>query len=398
MGYSKGALISDRLSREEVVKAVEGEKDSLSKIIKAIHVFGPRNYTAISRITGIPAETVRYKIKTQLRNRGIRVYAHVDYGRIGLARYALRLRFSHEVEAYAPKILDKLAEVGYLYYYGRVIPRWEYVCNIALPPDLELKYRVFLDGLVDRRIIEWYSMSRLTSVRYLSMDTRFYDFDRGIWSIPFDSECYNYRDELEVSIEEDVCRDPRIDSIDLKMIAWSQVDAYLSPTDIAKRIMCEPKKALYHYKEHIVKQGIIKRYIVSAGWSQQDMRSIIIRFEGIEREDIDEARRVMERIPFTVRDTVSENPVAYTSYLVIPKQYMIPVIEYISERVSTTLKKCMEYELIDSKIHQSYTIPYEMYDDDDGWIFNVNDTLYIIEEYSKLMQSIEYSNTPLQYG
>jgi len=54
--------------------------------------------------------------------------------------------------------------------------------------------------------------------------------------------------------------------------------------------------------------------------------------------------------------------------------------------------------LIDSKIHQSYTIPYEMYDDDDGWIFNVNDTLYIIEEYSKLMQSIEYSNTPLQYG
>ncbi|MEM2740256.1 MAG: hypothetical protein QXQ29_05605 [Candidatus Bathyarchaeia archaeon] len=391
MGYGKGALLADRLSREEITKAVEGEKDSISKIIKAIHVFGPRNYTAISRITGIPVETVRYKINTQLRSKGVRIYAHIDYGKLGLARYALRLRFNPEIEAYASKMLDKLAEVGYLYYYGRTIPRWEYICNIALPPELELKYRVFLDRIVDEGIIERYSMRRMTSVRYMSMDTRLYDFEKSVWSIPLGSEYDICRDGFEVSIEEDVCIDPQIDSIDLKIIAWNQVDAYLTPTDIAKQIMCEPKKVLYHYKEHIVRQGIIKRYVVLAGWNQQDMRTVIVRFEDIDREAIDEARRIMEKIPFTIRDTITDHPITYTSYLIIPTQHMVPVIEYISERAAS-LRRGMEYEIIDPKIHQSYTVPYEMYDDDAGWIFHMNKALYVIEEeYTKLMQLAETS-------
>lgn len=386
MGYSKGALISDRLSREEVVKAVEGEKDSLYKIIKAIHVFGPRNYTAISRITGIPVETVRYKINTQLRSKGIKIHAHIDYGKLGLARYALRLKFNPEVEEHASKILDKLAEVGYLYYYGRMVPRWEYFCNIALPPGLELKYKLFLDKIVDEGIIEWYSMKRMNSVRYLSMDIRFYDFENNVWDVPLSGKYDIRRDKFEVSIEEDVLADPQIDSIDLKIIAWNQVDAYLSPTDIAKRIMCEPKKVLYHYKKHIIEQGIIKRFVVLAGWSQHNMRTVIIRFEDVGKEAVDEARSIMEKIPFTIMDGVMDNPITYISYLVVPIQHIVPIIEYISEKASL-LRRGLVCEVVDPRAYQSYSIPYEMYDDYNGWIFHIDNALRAVkEEYSRLAQ------------
>ncbi|MCS7113105.1 MAG: hypothetical protein RMJ00_00995 [Nitrososphaerota archaeon] len=384
MVYSKGALLRDPLSREKVVEAVEGEKDSLSKIIKAIHIFGPRNYTAIAGITGIPVETVRYKINTQLRNKGVKVYAHIDYGKLGLARYILRLRFNPEIELYASKILDKLAEVGYLYYYGRTIPKWEYICEVALPPGLELKYRIFLDKIMEDGIIERYSMERITSIRYLSMDVNFYDFERRVWNIPLDNGYDIDRDGFEISIEEDVCTDPWIDLIDLKIIAWNQVDAYLTPTDIAKRIMCEPKKVLYHYKEHVIKQGIIKRYIVLVGWNYQDMRTIIVEFKDVNRDMVDRVRSVMEKIPFVIRDTISEYPITYTSYMLIPTQYIVPILEYIAGRIAS-LRRNLEYEIIDAKKSQSYTIPYEMYDD--GWMFDLNKTLQIIkEEYSKLTE------------
>jgi len=401
MEYRKGTLLADTtISREEALKAIEKEKDSLSKIIKAMHVFGPRNYTAIARITGIPVETVRYKINTQLRNRGVRVYAHIDYGKLGLARYMLRLKFNPEIEEYASKILDKLAEVGYLYYYGRTIPRWEYVCELALPPELELKYNVFLDKIVKEGIIERYSLKRITSVRYVSMDAEFYDLERGVWNVELNSDYNIRRGGLEVSVEEDVCNNPRIDSIDLRIVAWSQVDAYLTPTDIAKRISCDPKKVLYHYKEHIIKQGIIKRYIVLLGCGlkagqDQNIRMMIVRFENISRDMVDEARRIMEKIPFMIRDSVSAYPVTYTSHLLVPTEHITPILEYISERAAS-LREKIGYDIINPKKSQSYSIPYEMYDDDIGWRFDLNKTLHAINEilYDKLAQPM---GNQLQY-
>jgi DNA-binding Lrp family transcriptional regulator len=400
MEYRKGVLLAGNpISREELVKAVEGERDSLSKIVKAMHIFGPRNYTAIARITGIPVETVRYKINTQLRNRGVRVYAHIDYGKLGLARYTLRLKFNPEIEEYASKILDKLAEVGYLYYYGRTIPRWEYVCELALPPELELKYKVFLGKMVEEGIVERYSLERITSVRYVSMDAEFYDLERGVWNVKLNSDYDIRRDGLEVSIEEDVCSNPRIDSIDLKIVAWSQADAYLTPTDIAKRISCDPKKVLYHYKEHIIKQGIIKRYIVLLGCglkAEQDPNMmVIVRFENISRDMVDEARRIMEKIPFMIRDTVSVHPVTYTSHLLIPTEHVTPILEYVSEKAAS-LRERIEYDIINPKKSRSYSIPYEMYDDYTGWRFDLNKTLHAVSEvaYSKLVQPMRVSGYP----
>ncbi|GEM_PF-941391 len=398
MEYRKGILLAETpISREEIVRAVEGERDSLSKIIKAMHIFGPRNYTAIARITGIPVETVRYKINTQLRNKGVRVYAHIDYGKLGLVRYILRLKFNPEIEEYASKILDKLAEVGYLYYYGRTIPRWEYVCELALPPELELKYKVFLGRIVEEGIVEHYSLERITSVRYISMDAEFYDLERGVWNVELNSDYDIRRDGLEISIEEDVCSNPRIDSIDLKIVAWSQVDAYLTPTDIAKRISCNPKKVLYHYKEHIIKQGIIKKYIVLLGCGlkaeqNQDMRMVIVRFENISRDMVDEARRIMEKIPFMIRDSVSVYPVTYTSHLLVPTEHIIPILEYVSEKAES-LRGKIGYDIINLKKSRSYSIPYEMYDDDIGWRFDLNKALHAINEivYDKLVQSMKVS-------
>ncbi len=157
--------------------------DEIGCIVEAIKRVGPRNCSLISRMTGIPTETVRYKIDEQLVRKGIIIRVSVDYNKLGLARNWLTLNFSDEYDELAPRILDALSKIGYLIYYGRVVPRRNYVSIAALPPKAKAEYRKFLNGLIDLSILTSYKMDELAWVRYLSMRPEYYDFSTRTWKI-----------------------------------------------------------------------------------------------------------------------------------------------------------------------------------------------------------------------
>ncbi|MFQ6076117.1 MAG: hypothetical protein ACE5Z5_08290, partial [Candidatus Bathyarchaeia archaeon] len=91
--------------------------DDFSLIVEAIKRVGPRNCSLISRLTGIPVETVRYKIRRQLIRKGIRVHLSVDYNKLCLLRNWITLDFNDEYSELAPSMLDVLSRIGYLTYY-----------------------------------------------------------------------------------------------------------------------------------------------------------------------------------------------------------------------------------------------------------------------------------------
>jgi len=51
-------------------------------------------------------ETVRYRIKHLLAKNGVKVQVHVDHGKLGLARYWLRLRFAGGFESLSVRFLE----------------------------------------------------------------------------------------------------------------------------------------------------------------------------------------------------------------------------------------------------------------------------------------------------
>lgn len=65
-----------------------------------------------------------------------------------------------------------------LEYYGRLMPKGDYVAWLGLPTSFEFNYRAMLDKLVNLNFIEDYSMHRVNWIRYLSMREDCYDFKR----------------------------------------------------------------------------------------------------------------------------------------------------------------------------------------------------------------------------
>jgi len=352
-----------------------GLDDRLSLLVRAIKVFGPRSYTALAKVTGLSVQDVRYKVRHQLLGKGLRVQIHVDHGRLGLARYRLRVRFADSFEDVSVKFLEQLASSCYLEYYGRLLPKGDYLVWLGLPPNLENCYRVFLDRLVEMGIFKRYDMSRVSWIRYLSMREDCYDFRGGVWRFSWDS--LPSRGVEDVSVEEDVVSKPKLDVTDLYITAWLQVDASMSIPEVAGRLGIRYRKTLYHFKEHVLKRGVLKRYILRwQGGLEGDhsLAYLLVYVKGLTEGRLEDVKSTFLRNPFTCFDTYEADRGLYTAYITVPVSQLQPCLSYIW-RSLPGVRSGISHEFIDPKCSRAFTIPVEPYREGEGWVFNVRELL-----------------------
>ena len=157
--------------------------ETIVKVIEAIKKVGPRNCSLISRMTGIPTETVRYKIKNQLIKKGISFRVNVNYARLGLIRTWATFKFNRKITNYAHLILNSMAENAYLIYYARSLLDESYVAMFAIPREFIMDYRKLLDKLVEIGILSSYEFDPLIQVDFVQFNPKYYDFNFRSWKI-----------------------------------------------------------------------------------------------------------------------------------------------------------------------------------------------------------------------
>jgi len=371
------------LSFNEQSKAELDEQ--LSLLARAIKVFGPRSYTTLARVTGLSIQDVRYKVKRQLLSRGLRVQIHVDHGKLGLARYWLRVRFANNVEDENVKLLEHFASSCYLEYYGRLLPKGDYLVCLGLPPNLEKRYRVFLDRLVEMGVFKRYELSRVSWIRYLSMREDCYDFRKEVWHFSWDNLPSRVVDD--VSVEEDVISKPKLDKLDLYITAWLQVDASMPIPEIAERLGIQYKKVLYHFREHVLKRGILKRYILRWQGLEGDysLAYLLVWVKGLTEAELEDVKTVFFRNPFTCFDTYETDRGLYTAYITVPISQLQPCLSYIWRNLPNIRSK-ISHGFIDTKCSRAFAIPVELYQEDEGWVFNVEKAL---KGVNRLLKSLK---------
>ncbi len=360
-----------KLGLEELAEAC----DQLSLLAEAVKVFGPRNYTALAKVTGLSVQSVRYKVRNQLLGRGLRVQVHVDHGKLGLARYRLMVRFANSHDDVNVKVLEQLASSGYLEYYGRLLPRGDYLAWLGLPPNFETRYRVFLDRLVEVGIFKRYSMSRVNWIRYFSMRVDCYDFKRGVWRFSWDG--LPNRKVEDVSVEEDVVSKPRLDQLDIHMAAWLQADALTPIPELAKRLCVPYKTCLYHFKKHVLEGGLLKRYILrwQGGFEgTHSLACLLVWVNGLSHDELEGVKTVFSKIPFTCFDAYEAERSRYIAYIIVPVAQLQQCLSYIWRNLPN-IRTRISHVLIDPGCSRGFAIPVELYRSELGWVFSVNETL-----------------------
>src|SRR3972149_3229466 len=96
--------------------------DELTRLIEVVARLGPRNVPDIAHELSIPIETARHRLKKQLLQRGIRIHASIDFGKLDLERSWAFLDFEEGYRGQESKIARALADVAYLTYFARTMP------------------------------------------------------------------------------------------------------------------------------------------------------------------------------------------------------------------------------------------------------------------------------------
>ena len=349
----------------------DSRRDPTQRVVEAIMRVGPRNAALLSRLTGVPTETVRYKIKKQLKEMGFRIHADVDYERLGLRRHWATFGFPPEYSELAPQILNALSEIGYLIYYARIIPQGHYVVLFALPEGSTEKYREFLRHLVDLRVLRTFSLEELAWMRHLSMNPKYFDFSSGKWELDWT------RVELEKVILEQAQKTyerAEIDKDDLLLIKELQKDCTQSVIDIARKVKIHPKTLRYHYHAHLEHRRLIAGHIVRWMKDVESTRAHTIlnarvSFTGLTQAEILSARSIALRIPFVWAEDFLRNG-TYIATFCIPVEEYANAFNYLSRKTLGYGHK-LELSIIAPGDACLFTVPYQMFEEE--WILDIED-------------------------
>ena len=350
------------MSRARSVQAIKDEAPDLeARIITAIGKAGPRNVAQISRMTGAHQETIRYKIKKRFGRLGFRFHAEVDYAKLGLHLHWASLSFSKTYNSMAPQILRALNQVGYLVYYGKVVPQGDYATLFALPNDTTDQYTGFLSGLCDKGVLSNFTLDELLVRRHKTMDPTFFNFRSGRWEIEWPKVAATKPASLALSKTPSAVD---FDYYDLLVIKELQKDALQHLTGIARKLKIHQKTLEYHYRTHVQKLKLVPWY--RTRWTQDITKrqihstaTIRTTFRNLTKSEFTDVQGAVSKIPFLWSEDLLRDG-TYIAMMYVPLTEMISMANYINA-AAPSLASRVEVGFINVSDASSFTIPYNLY-------------------------------------
>lgn len=359
------------MSRAKAIQTSRDETPDLeAKIITAIGQAGPRNVAQISRMTGAHQETIRYKIKKRFGRLGFKFHAEVDFGKLGLSLHWASLNFAKSYYDRAPQVLRAMNDVGYLTYFGKLVPQGTYVALFALPEGTTDQHRGFLYDLVAKGVLGGFDLDPVAVSRHKAMDPKFFNFKSGRWEVEWDRVAAQPAITLP---SEPKPKAADFDPYDLLVIKELQKDSLQHLTGIARKLKLHQKTLEYHYRTHVQKWKLVPSYRIR--WAQDIAKRPVhstaitrLVFRGLGGQDVKAAQAAVSKIPFLWVEDLLQNG-DYVTMFYVPVTEMVSMSSYINTAVPDLAAK-LEMSFVKPTEATSFTIPYSMYQDG-GWKFDV---------------------------
>ena len=343
--------------------------DELPRLIEVVARLGPRNVPDIARELSIPIETARHRLKKQLLQRGIRVHASVDFGKLDLERSWAFLDFAREYRGHEARIARALADVAYLTYFARTMPEERFLAQFAVPRSKLEEHERFLSGLAEGGILGGYQKHNLSWMRHLSMKPNLYNFRRRVWDIDWEA-----LDRLKLTPElPPISKVTRFDKKDLLILKEMQQDSAIQFVDIASKLKMDVKTLLYHYHSHIGDRDFVSKYIVRWIGEPKDIRKYAILhakavIRNVSETELLSVQDTFAKLPFTWSDSYSSEDCFYLAELVLPVPQYVDALSFLQRNLRDSKRK-IEILVLDPQFGSAFTLPHHMFEDGLGWVF-----------------------------
>jgi DNA-binding Lrp family transcriptional regulator len=341
------------------------------KILEQLGKYGPRNISYIARKLGIPIETARKRVKRLISQFFMALYANVYHTNIGLKKAFV---FADALPGYEEVLFKCLKANDFWLYAGRYYGRCEGCYGIyGIPKEHTKEFEEFIHKLEEAEVARNLQFFWSTCLHTVNLTEKWFDPESKTWIFHWDKwieEIPTKGTELPHTLMDPEDFPTKADYIDILILTELEVNSAVSFRDIAKILNVTPEAVSYHFKNHILKRGLLEKsqvFFLRFDRATSDFFVFIFRFD-----DKDKMARFASSLldkPFvhTLGKILGEN--ALITHIYLPRKEFRKFIQSLSELVRRGLLQTYEYIIEDFDVRASQTISYE-YFKDGSWIYN----------------------------
>jgi hypothetical protein len=347
------------------------------QLVKLLTEVGP-DIPEIARRLGQFKESVRYRYKEKVLNKGFAIQASIDHERIGLQRLILVIDFAEEYRMYAQSILASMNELCFLVSFAKTMPNGYYVASLSIPKEFFNDVVRFFGELYEKKMFTKLEIHDFDWVRVVPMKAEYYDFDSGRW----DFDWTNQPPEEFESAKYVPSNTVKFDYTDLLILKELQMDANKSLKDISDKLDINYKKLAWHYASHVLEKGLIHGYSVNWMGTRYDYSAekvlhrqhryfaVHLFVKNLNPYELMSLRQATNRLPYLWSEAVGNS---YFCEFAFPVDFVVEGLQYLTDAI-TPVKDRTDIFAIDQTQSARFTISYAKFDEDSKrWTLDVAD-------------------------
>lgn len=342
----------------------------ISRLVESINRVGIQNVSLLSRMTGMPKETIRYVLKKRFPELGLTVGMLVDYEKLGLERYFAMLRFSSDTLDHVSQSLERLAKVAFLTYRsGLAFEPW-HAAMFAVPVSLSDEFHAFLEKMIQVGVLKSAKIERLEWTRHPELKSRYHDFSSRTWMIDWNE--INTQDDpppSSLATSEPLPR-PDLDIVDTLVITELELNSWRNFAEIARKLGINETTLRWHYRNHVspIISSYYVRWLPVASHELTKVIGLICEFNDLSRNRLAKIRHLFNIFPFTWYEG-GRNDGYYHTHSGIPAEHLIESLRFLRSNLKELVPEWKTYAL-DISTSYWYTTPFENFKKEEGWSFD----------------------------
>jgi len=342
----------------------------LTKLIEAINRVGIQNVSLLSRMTGMPTETIRYTMKKRFPNMGLKVRTPLNHSALGLERYFITFQLSKSAATSSATILEALSSSAFMNYRCLAPIERRMLTYFSVPAVVAEKFRSFLDTLVSEDVLVDYTCERLEWSRHPELKSKYYDFSRGEWSVDWQK----VKKAGEVPPAPNESREPsispEIDFTDTLIIKELEIDSWRNIAEIARKLKMNERTVRWHYRKHVadIAQSSFVNWIPVHPKDFTKSVGLVYEFTGVSKQKIAKLRSIFNNFPFAWYEAGRWDGY-YQVNSALPAEFFMESLRYLNAGLGDIVENWKSWT-VDLSSAVAYTIQYMNFDQKNGWFFD----------------------------
>ncbi len=366
-----------------------------AEMVKLISEIGP-DIPEIARRLGQFKESVRYRYKEKVLNRGFGVQASINHEKLGLRRVVMLIDFAPAYTKFSNSILTAMNELCYLVYFEKRMFRGDYLAEASVPAEHVDSFVDAMNKLKEKGLFVHLDAFTYDWFRTIPMRADSYDFDTGRWDFDWSAPAQP-AGEAAYSAATRV----KFDKEDLLILKELQVDATRSFVEVAAKLKLNYKMLAWHHKTHVVGRSLISGYYLR--WMGTTYSTVLERAlhrkhryqhlavlaTGLTEVERMEFMGRVHRSPFIWNEMVGKND--YCAHFYFPTEYITEAYQFLTSAI-TDVKDKINVMPLDQTEALSFTVTHQLYDEKKkAWIFNEGE---LLSRFDMLIQKISEIGGP----